>query len=392
MKAKGAVCWIGAGPGDARLLTLRGAEALVEADVVVYEPEVPAGVLHLAPAGAELVRRGPERFATSRDLTAFLVDQAREGRRVIRLVAGDAHGNAGEVGAVAASGVPVRFVPGVEVGAEAIPDLPAAARGPARERQPLSGQRVVVTRAHDQAAEFSRTLRDRGAEVLEVSCIRIEAPSEREPLVEALAGLGSYDWMVFTSANGVTSFFGYYFRAFEDVRDLGAVRLAAVGAATAARLRALHLKVDVTPKEYVGREIARALKGFMSLENLRILLLRAEVASSDLPGLLEAEGAIVDDVACYRTVAETADPTGDAARMLARGADWVTFTSGSTVEQFHARFDLPELLRRHPGLRTASLGPETTAALRVLSVTPVVEASPHTMDGLIKAMERAPAH
>jgi uroporphyrinogen III methyltransferase/synthase len=77
--------------------------------------------------------------------------------------------------------------------------------------------------------------------------------------------------------------------------------------------------------------------------------------------------------------------------MMARGAEWVTFTSGSTVEQFHARFDLPEFLRRHPGVRTASLGPETTAALRVLSVTPAVEAAPHTMDGLIKAMERAPA-
>jgi len=389
MKAKGVVAWIGAGPGDARLLTLRGAEALVEAAVVVYDSGVPTGVLQLAGAGAEMVRNGPERFPGSGDLAAFLVDQAREGRRVVRLLAGDAQASAGEVSAVAAGGVPVRFVPGVGVSAEAISGLPVAAREPARQRQPLSGQRVVVTRAYEQVAEFSRKLRDHGAEVLEVPCIRIEAPTAREPLVEALAGLGSYDWMVFTSANGVDMFFGFFFRAFEDLRDLGAVRLAAVGPGTAARLRGLHLKVDVTPKVHEGREIAKALKGFMSLEQPRQILLRAEVASPDLPRLLEAEGAIVDDVACYRTVAETADRTGDAARMMARGAEWVTFTSGSTVGQFHARFDLPEFKRRYPGVRTASLGPETTEALRQLSVTPAVEAEPHTMDGLIKAMERA---
>lgn len=257
------------------------------------------------------------------------------------------------------------------------------------EHLPLFGQRVVVTRAQEQAGEFTRLLEERGASVLEVPCIKIAPPTRREPLIEAVAGIGCYDWIIFTSANGVTSFFDYFFLAFDDLRDLGAVRLAAVGPATAERLRALRLKVDLMPKEYVAKQIAKALIEYQSLENVRILLLRAEVANPELPMLLEARGAIVDDVAVYRTVAETEDGSGDAARLLERGADWITFTSGSTVENFNARFGLADLLRRFPQTRLGSIGPETTKALTALSLSPAVEASPHTIEGLTETMERA---
>lgn len=250
----------------------------------------------------------------------------------------------------------------------------------------LSGQRVVVTRSTAQAGEITRLLRERGAAVLQVPCITIEPPSQHRPLVDALAGLGSYDWIVFTSVNGVESFFGYFFKAFEDLRDLGGVRFAAVGPATAAGLRALHLKVDLTPKDYAAPEIARCMTRYESLENLRILLLRAEVANPDLPRLLEDAGAIVDDIACYRTVGVTDDPTGDGQRLSENGADWITFTSGSTVEHFNRRFDLQALRQRFPSLGLASIGPETTQALAPLGLRPTVEARIHTVEGLVQAL------
>jgi uroporphyrinogen III methyltransferase / synthase len=188
---------------------------------------------------------------------------------------------------------------------------------------------------------------------------------------------------VFTSANGVTAFFQYFFRAFQDLRDLGGARIAAVGSVTAAKLRELHLQVDLVPPNYEAREIAKAFAREGGLENLRILLLRAEVGTPDLPKQLEDLGAIVDDVGVYQTLPETEDPQGEGANLGENGADWLTFTSGSTVRHFHERFDLPALLRRFPNLRVASIGPETSRVLRDLGVEPAVEAQPHTVEGLV---------
>jgi uroporphyrinogen III methyltransferase / synthase len=257
------------------------------------------------------------------------------------------------------------------------------------ERRPLFGRRVVVTRAREQAGGLTAGLRELGAEVLEVATIRTAPPLNRTPLVEALSGLGSYDWLVFTSANGVTSFFEYFFKAFNDLRDIGGVRIAAVGPVTAAHLKDLHLQVDLMPEKYEATAVAKALLAEESLENVKILLLRAEQATPELPRLLEEKGAIVDDVPVYRTVPET-ETAGDASDSLrAEGADWLTFTSGSTVEHFHQRFDLPALLRQHPRMRVASIGPETSRVLRALGVEPAVEAKPHTVSGLMEVIERA---
>jgi len=172
------------------------------------------------------------------------------------------------------------------------------------------------------------------------------------------------------------------------LRDIGGVRIAAVGPATAAKLKELHLKVDLMPPEYVTAKITRAFTAFESIENLKILLMRAEVANPDLPKELDALGAIVDDVACYKTIPETDDLTGAAASLKESGADWITFTSSSTVEHFHARFDLPALLKQFPKIKLASIGPETTRTLEALGLKPTVEAKPHTIDGLVKALTK----
>ena len=143
------------------------------------------------------------------------------------------------------------------------------------------------------------------------------------------------------------------------------------------------------PAEAMASKIVAAFAKFESIENLRICLLRAEVANPELPKALEERGAIVDDIAVYRTVAETEDVTGASARMLKDGADWITFTSGSTVEHFHSRFDLPALLKKFPQIKLASIGPETSKTLRTLGLEPTVEARKHTIDGIVAALAKA---
>ena len=141
------------------------------------------------------------------------------------------------------------------------------------------------------------------------------------------------------------------------------------------------------PEEYSAEQVAKAFAKFESIDNLRILLLRAQTANPELPKVLEAMGAIVDDVACYKNVPETEDQTGAAARMLESGADWITFTSASTVENFHARFNLPEFLGRFPQTKLASIGPETTKAIVALGLKPAVEPREHSIEGLVRSIE-----
>jgi len=502
MKRTGTVHLVGAGPGDAGLLTLRGAELLRRADVVLYDALVNPDLLRLAPPSAELIARGKNMSMPQEEITALLVARARAGKCVVRLKGGDPYifGRGGEEAeALATAKIPFEVVPGVSsvVAApnyagiplthrdhcssftvftghsdsadaatalryEQIAQIPGTkvvlmgtdnlkdwtksliAHGmtaetpvaiiqwgtlgrqksvsgtlatiaklaaekkispPALtvlgdvvklreklnwfENRPLSGQRVVVTRRAEQAGSFAQRLTELGADVLEVPTIRITRPKETDAIVDALLELNSYDWLVFTSVNGVTAFFDIFFRRFQDLRDIGGVRIAAVGPATAAKLRELHLQVDLTPDEYVGKKIAAAFEKFQTIENLKICLLRAEVANPDLPKALEELGAIVDDIAVYKTVAETGDPAGAGATLLESGADWATFTSSSTVEHFHARFDLPKLRKTFPRLKLASIGPETSKAIRALGLEPAIEAKEHTTDGLIAALLKA---
>jgi uroporphyrinogen III methyltransferase/synthase len=256
------------------------------------------------------------------------------------------------------------------------------------EKLPLFGRRIVVTRTRAQAGQLSRLLLERGVDVLEIPVIRIEPPDEHRALADALLGLNSYDWLIFTSPNGVTTFFEHFFKAFDDMRDIGGVRIAAVGPATAAQLAKLHLKVDLMPEEATGAALTAALTGYESIENLKMLLLRAEVAAKELPQKLEEAGAIVDDIACYKTVPETEDRNGAGARLLKDGADWITFASASAVGNFHARFNLNKVLTAHPRIKFASIGPETSKAIAALGFKPALEAKDHTVPGLVGALEK----
>lgn len=505
MKPKGTVYLVGAGPGDAGLLTLRGAELLGRADVVVYDALVNPELLRLAPKSAEIIyggKRVHDHSLSQAELNKLLISKAREGKTVVRLKGGDPYvfGRGGEEAEeLADAGIGFEVVPGVS-SFVAVPnyagvplthrdfcskltlitghedpakeasniDWQQVARTPGTkvimmgtdrigqiaqtlvnygmdastpiamvrwgttghqqsiegtladiaevavrtkigpptvavigevvklraklnwfERRPLFGKRIVVTRSREQAGQLARQLLELGADVLEVPTIKLEPPTRREELVDALLELNSYDWLVFTSPNGVSTFFEYFFRQFHDMRDLGGARIAAVGPATAKKLKELHLQVDLMPDEALATSIAEAFSEYETIENLKICLLRAEVANAELPAALEALGAIVDDIACYKTVPEAEDPAGATAKLLESGADWVTFTSASTVENFHARFNLPELVKKFPQLKLASIGPETSNAVVALGLKPALEANPHTIEGLVGALRTA---
>ena len=219
--------------------------------------------------------------------------------------------------------------------------------------------------------------------------IRLTHPTERDAIVDCLLELNSYDWLVFTSANGVTAFFDMFFKRFQDLRDIGGARIAAVGPATAAKLRELHLQVDLQPEEFTGKKIAEAFEKFREHREREDVPAARRGGEPGFAGRTAGTGAIVDDIAIYKTVAETEDRTGAGDRLLAEGADWVTFTSSSTVEHFHARFDLPKLVKQFPQLKLASIGPETTKAIAALGLKPALEAKEHTTDGLIAALLKA---
>jgi uroporphyrinogen III methyltransferase/synthase len=214
----------------------------------------------------------------------------------------------------------------------------------------------------------------------------MEQPQALQPLVECIVGITEYNWLVFTSPHGVTTFFETFFKAYPDIRSLGGLRIAAVGPATTAKLAELHLQVDAMPEQFVAAKIADAIGKVESVENLRFLVIRPEETPAELARLLEDQGGIVDEVASYRTLPETADLNGAAARFVEEGADWITFASGSAVQHFHQRFDLPAMLRKFGTLRTLSIGPETSKALQGLGLTSTAESRVHTIDGLVETL------
>src|SRR5881398_2279551 len=204
------------------------------------------------------------------------------------------------------------------------------------EKRPLSGKRIVVTRSRKQAGALSGKLRTLGAHVFELPTIRIEPPTDLREFAELVQDAHTYDWIVFTSANGVEAFFEIFFKLYDDAREIGGPRIAAIGPATAQRVKDFHLHVDLQPDEFVAEAVVRKFQKQGGVENLRILLVRAEKARDVLPKQLSALGAIVDEAFAYRTAPETRDITGARRHLLEEGADLITFTSSSTVENFLA--------------------------------------------------------
>ena len=252
------------------------------------------------------------------------------------------------------------------------------------ERLPLFGKRIVVTRAREQGGTLAARLGALGAEAIEMPTIEIGPASDYGPLDRAIAELACYDWLIFTSANGVRCFLERLDASRCDLRNLRA-RICAIGPATRAAVEALHLKVDLMGKEYVAEGLLAAFAEH-DLTGKRILLPRAAVARDLVPAELARRGARVDVVEAYRTVV----PEGAAERaraVLARKPDWITFTSSSTVQNFVAVAGVEALA----GVKVASIGPITTATARRMGIAVTAEAREFTIEGLVEAIREYPA-
>jgi uroporphyrinogen III methyltransferase/synthase len=479
---------VGAGPGDPGLLTVRGAEVLARADVVVFDRLSVSSLLDLAPPAAERIAVGkaPGRATmTQEDINALLVARGAAGQRVVRLKGGDpfvfARGGE-EAAALQAAGVPFEVVPGITsaiavpayagipvtlrhsstsftvvtghedpaAGADGTVDWDAVARaggtivilmGVARigyiaarlqaaglagstpvasiqwgtrpeqrtvratlatiaeaaleapativvgevaaqdlawfERRPLFGRRVVVTRAREQAGDLIAALRDLGAEPVPLPVIEFRDPDDGGAgLTGAAASVAMYDWLVFTSANGVHRFFAHV----PDTRALATARVAAIGPATAVALRGYRVIADLVPGRFVAESLLDAFPA-PPADGGRVLLARAALARDVLPEGLVAAGWTVDVVDAYRTV--SGSPTADQLH-AATAADAIVFTSSSTVEHY---VGLSGTERVPPVV--ACIGPVTAATARALGLTVTVESDVHTVPALVEALTAA---
>jgi len=254
------------------------------------------------------------------------------------------------------------------------------------EDRPLFGKRILVTRAREQAGSFTQLLEEAGAEVVEFPTIVILPPEEWAPLDQAIARLREYQWLVFTSANGVRFFWERLRRAGRDTRDLAGITVCAIGPATAAALEAQGVRADVVPAEFRAEALAEAI-GTDRIQGARVLVARAAEAREVLPEDLLRRGARVDVVPAYRTVKNSAD-AGDLLRLLEEGKiHAVTFTSSSTVTHF---LDLlgeraAELLR---SVTVASIGPITAETAARHGIVSQVVPEPYTIPALSEALVR----
>ncbi|PYR60514.1 MAG: uroporphyrinogen-III C-methyltransferase [Acidobacteria bacterium] len=257
------------------------------------------------------------------------------------------------------------------------------------DARPLFGKRILVTRPRDQAAELVERLEAMGAQAIEAPMIRIAPPDDFGPLDEACERAGTFDWIVFSSANAVDTFVQRLLETPHDLRALKGVKLGVVGPATAERLTRLGLKVDLTPAEFRAESMLQAMTEAGDLRGVKILLPRADIGRELLADELRKQGAEVTEVVAYRTVVAEPEREGepDIYRMLLeRRIDVVTFTSASAVRNF------VRVLGAEPAadlLRTtivASIGPVTAEAATQCNIATTVMPDTYTVPALVDAI------
>ena len=251
------------------------------------------------------------------------------------------------------------------------------------ESRPLFGKRILVTRARSQASKLTAALEQMGAQVIEAPAIELQAPADDYAALDrALGHLQDYKWLIFTSANGVEHFFKRLALGGEDTRALGYARIAAIGAATAAKLTEYGIRADVVPGEYRAEAVLEALQGKLP-PRAEILIPRAEEAREILPDTLRAQGHRVDVVPAYRTVQAEADGASLREQMEGGKIDLVTFTSSSTVTNLLKIIGDAGPLRQ---VKTACIGPVTAETARKKGIEPDIVAEEYTINGLVKAI------
>jgi uroporphyrinogen III methyltransferase/synthase len=493
---------VGSGPGDPGLFTVKGAELLMAADVVVYDWLAPKELLTWCREDAELIyvgKKGGDHTLPQDQINALLVQKAREGHEVIvRLKGGDPYmfgRGAEEVEELVAAGIAFEVVPGVTSAIAATayagiplthrdyassvsfitghegegkeetahrwealakgtstlvffmgvknlptitqnlmdhgmdPDMPAALvhwgttcrqrsfvstlskiteeaknlgyKPPSLlvvgkvcllkpkldwfEQRPLLGKGVVVTRAREQASELLGTLQNLGACCYEFPTISIEPMDDYGPLEDAILRLQDYDWLVFTSVNGVEFFFKVLHEIGLDARALGGLEVAAIGPATAERLTGYGILPDFVPEKYVAEHVVQGLVE-LEIKGKKVLIPRAEKAREVLPEELSKAGAQVDVLPVYRTSLAASDPEEVRQALAEERIDYVTFTSSSTVDNFFKLVPAEEIKKHLGHLRLACIGPITAKTLQGYGFTPHIQPEEFTMPALVQAI------
>lgn len=253
------------------------------------------------------------------------------------------------------------------------------------EKRPLLGKQVVVTRARAQASDLVNRLESLGAHCLECPTIQTAPPDDWTPVDEAIDKLNHYDWLIFTSVNGVDYFFERLFEKGRDVRDLGKIKTATIGPVTSDRLIRFGIKSDIIPETYRAESIVEAFSN-QAVNGSRILLPRAKEARPVLPKELTRMGARVNEVVAYQTLAvdECAEELKAA---LSKGeVDMVTFTSSSTATNFKHLLPEDEFQQLMQSVKVASIGPITSETATNLGFQVAIEAQVYTIDGLCQAI------
>jgi len=250
------------------------------------------------------------------------------------------------------------------------------------DKRPLFGQRVLVTRPARQAADLAGPLAELGAEVLFQPAIEIRPPGDWQPVDRAIQSLDRFDWLVFSSSNGVRHLIGRLLELGGDLRAFGSTRLAAIGSGTADELARLHLRADVIPSEYRAESLAQALKG--GAAGKRFLLARASRGREVLGDELTKAGGIVEQVVVYESIDVERPDSAIAEQMTSGQIDWTTVTS-SAIARSLVRL-LGDALRR---TKLVSISPITSSTLRELGFEPAAEANEFTMAGVVAAIRLA---
>ena len=251
------------------------------------------------------------------------------------------------------------------------------------EALPLFGRRIVVTRPIDEADRSAIDLEALGAEVLVAPTVEIRPLEDHAPLDDAIGRLDSFDWLAFTSGNGVRAFLDRLEAIGKDLRSLGHLKLAAIGPATAEALARYHLRADLVPDSYRSEALAEALRG--PVTGRRVLLARADRGRTILKDELERV-AHVEQVAVYRNADADALPPEVVRRIAEGSVDWITLTSSAITERLYALLPPEARERVGRGVRLASLSPVTSATARRLGWEVAAEADPYTWDGLVRAI------
>ncbi|MSU66322.1 MAG: uroporphyrinogen-III synthase [Opitutus sp.] len=252
--------------------------------------------------------------------------------------------------------------------------------------QPLSGRRIAVTRTREQASELAGKLTALGAQVIELPLILVAKAVDQQVLADVLLELGTYDWIVFTSANGVRYFFEEFHRVFDDIRALGLLRFAGVGEATTLAIAAQHLRVECQPKEATADALADELVATGSLEHAKVLVITGNLNRDTLVKKLEEARAIVDRLQVYKT--EKTDLTNDpvAGNFRAHGADAILFASSSAVQSFVDQAAALKLEKKATRPFAGSIGPQTSETMKKVGMPIDFEAKTPTLDAFVEAL------